>query len=109
MSDKFKKFERGVPRIVCAANKCLDAEGNEHVVIGARHYCPTMNKNYDALEALVGKVKSNIYEQGFIDQFGTWYNREDAWVIAKANDQIVWLCGGQRLEDDCDLYSENLY
>lgn len=109
MSDKFKKFERGVPRIVCAANKCFDAEGDEHVVIGARHYCPTMSKNYDALEALVGKVKSNIYEQGFIDQFGTWYNREDAWVIAKANDQIVWLCGGQRLEDDCDLYSENLY
>jgi hypothetical protein len=47
-------------------------------------------------------------EEGFIDQFGDFHARTEAWKIAEAAGQILHRCGG----DDTDggtLYSENLY
>jgi hypothetical protein len=44
-------------------------------------------------------------EQGFIDQFGKFLTREEAWVIASENGQIRRQVGG----DQSRLYSENLY
>jgi hypothetical protein len=44
------------------------------------------------------------YEQGFIDQFCNFLTREEAYVIAKANGQII----NPGHETD-KLYSENLY
>lgn len=43
--------------------------------------------------------------QGFIDQHGNFYDRQQAWVIAEGNGQII------RYNDGCEgtLYSENLY
>jgi hypothetical protein len=44
------------------------------------------------------------HEQGFIDQHGKFYSREDAWDIAKENGQIFRDC-----DVDGTLFSENLY
>jgi hypothetical protein len=45
-------------------------------------------------------------EQGFIDQFGVYLTREEAWVVASTENQIIPLmhnwCTGT-------LYSEHLY
>ena len=47
-------------------------------------------------------------EQGFIDSWGVFYNRQDAWKIAEENNQIIRRVGGDT-KDGGTLYSENLY
>lgn len=84
-------------RLVCAAVK-----KGERIVTGPRHYDKTMRQQMRASEGLdfwtVG------VEQGFVDQFGDFVNRTEAWVIATEQDQI-------RRNVSCEgtLYSENLY
>lgn len=50
-------------------------------------------------------VKSSTVEQGFIDQFGNFLSRNEAWKIAEANGQII------RDHDKCPgkLFSEHIY
>lgn len=84
------------PRIVCAANKLASGL----IVCGARHHDKVMNAQIKAAnETFVNEI------QGFIDQHGVFYTRQEAWVIAEKNDQIIRRCGG----DDGKLFSENLY
>lgn len=87
------------PRIVCAANR-----HNQSLIIacGARHF--------DSIMRNVMKHNGdfpywNDCEQGFIDQYGNFYTREEAYVVAKENGQIVRRVGG----DNGELFSENLY
>lgn len=47
----------------------------------------------------------NDCEQGFIDQYGNFYTREEAYFVAEENGQIIKKCGGDRVS----LFSENLY
>lgn len=86
-------------RIVCAAN--LYACGT--VVTSARHHDALMNKTAKALG-----LKGTPREQGFIDQFGNFLSRCDAWVIAEAQGQIRRRVGGDSTNGGT-LYSENLY
>ena len=82
-------------RVVCAANR------HEHtglIICGARHWDKIMRaQNPYATPA--------NFEQGFIDQFGDWMTREEAWQVAMDQGQIRRRCGG----DDGRLFSENLY
>ena len=85
--------------VVCAANKY----GN-HLFIGVRHFCPIMctsmaKSNINHLREKFGE------EQGFIDQYGVFMTREEAWLVAEAAGQIRYRCGG----DGDKLFSENLY
>lgn len=90
-------------RIVCAANKIFLDVGFI-ILVGPRHWDQVMVDTYSWLDP---DVKNNSLgeEQGFIDQFGKFYTREEAWVIAEANGQIIRRVGG----DDGKLFSENLY
>lgn len=89
-----------VPRhIVCAANRHLKTG---RIVCGARHFDPIMRAQMFASE---GFPHWRNCEQGFIDQFGVFLTREEAYIIAKANGQITHRCGG----DETTLFSENLY
>ena len=98
------------PRIVCAANYYKsDIINEEFLIVGPRHYDLTMREQlkyrYDP-----DALNDNDFKiiQGFIDQFGDFHDRQEAWKIAKANGQIYRrVCG----DDDGDgtLYSENLY
>ena len=83
-------------RIVCAA--VLYDDGSMLVV--PRHFDGVMQAQHAKLPAGAAEV-----EQGFIDQWGTFFDRRDSLAIAKRNGQILKRCGG----DAEELFSENLY
>lgn len=90
-------MDRRADRIVCAANKV-----NNHIVCGARHYDEIMCKQ---MELINESFSSANVEQGFINQYGEFLSRQEAYIIATIAGQIIRRVGG---DDNC-LYSENLY
>ena len=89
------------PRIVCAACRHDDI-----IIVGPRHWDNTMHRT--SLVMGIDAKSSWDFEQGFIDQFGDFYDRKESMVIAKAAGQEIDIergCGG----DDEELYSEGLY
>jgi hypothetical protein len=58
-----------------------------HLIIGNRHFCPLMEMQIDGLQ--LDYHKHNIrYDQGFVDQWGIYMSRGEAWGVAKARGQI---------------------
>jgi hypothetical protein len=88
------------PRIVCAANR---TRFTGEVIIGVRHWDAFMHIQYNSRP-----FHGDPVDEGFIDQFGKFYNRQEAWIIAKQENQILRRCGGDTT-DGGTLYSENLY
>lgn len=89
-------------RIVCAANMLEDGT----VIIGVRHFDHLMHQQIQHYLKANGlkNINSSKTIQGFVDQFGTFYDREEAYVIAERNNQII------RDHDKVGtLYSEHLY
>ncbi|GAB1720891.1 MAG: hypothetical protein NTAFB09_26220 [Nitrosospira sp.] len=78
--------------VVCAA---ILVKGS--IYIGPRHFDQTMIRHMVSL--------GEIPEQGFIDQWGVFMTREEAWKVAEAAGQIKYRVGG----DGKELFSENLY
>lgn len=78
------------------------------IVMGTRHYSNSMRMALDALagnEVLTQWAGDENCEQGFVDQFGTFLDRKEAWVLAEASGQI-------RHRDGLPtgtLYSEHLW
>lgn len=88
------------PRIVCAALK--HKRDDLGIIIGPRHFDETMRDQICArggIQAWKGKCT-----QGFIDQFGRFHDRQEAWEIAVKEGQI-W----RKVSTPGKLYSENLY
>jgi len=84
-------------RIICAAIK---RNFDNAIICGPRHFDSIM------IEQIRRTKESWVTaEQGFVDQFGKFISREDAWIIAEAQNQIVRRVGG----DEGKLFSENLY
>jgi hypothetical protein len=88
------------PWIVCAANRYGDT-----IITGARHHDNIMRaavaaiggsfdaQDHDAWKrghsVLMSRVpEGGREEQGFIDQFGRFYDREEAMQLALQNDQV---------------------
>lgn len=69
---------------------------NGYIVTGTRHGCPIMQLQMIAIgdDVLDEWCHPDDMVQGFTDQYGTFYNRKDAYVIAKAagqlNDRHKW-------------------
>ena len=98
------------PRIVCAANKFIieysPDEIEELIIAGARHWDSVMRGIWDTLdEYTISCVDRNKEVQGFIDQFGNFYDRKEAFNLADDNNQIIRDLG---YETD-ELFSEHLY
>jgi hypothetical protein len=98
MSDYWKdnNIEKPQSIIVCAACRVGDI-----ILCGARHWDKIMCKQADSMG-----IKGGNEEQGFIDQFGDFYNRETSMEIVKQS--------GQRFDiesnrGDTTLFSEGLY
>ena len=98
-------------RVVCAANRRKDGK----IVCGARHCDSIMRQQIgsrlDLTRSDAEREESASWitaEQGFIDQFGTFLTRTEAWKIAEANGQIIRRCGGDEYNGGT-LFSENLY
>lgn len=99
-------------RIVCSANRC-DVTG--HIAIGIRHYDALMQDQITNLQIVMKETDSftstpfeRVVTQGFIDQRGNFYNRQEAWKIAEQNGQVLRRVGGDTANSGT-LYSENLY
>lgn len=84
-------------RIVCAANRNKFVSFD--ILLGVRHWNDFMRSQLD------GRDSYDDYEQGFIDNRGDFLTREEAWVVAEREGQIIRRVGG----DEGVLYSENLY
>ena len=91
--------------IVCAA--CIK---DGFIAVGPRHFDPTMREiiqYYGFAKNIPANELWHNWEQGFIDQWGRYYNREEAMKIVLEN--------GQRFDKERnggsgeDLYSEGLY
>lgn len=97
--DKFKV----VRRIAAVANRYGGI-----IVLGTRHYSNSMRQALDALggnEVLTQWAGEENCEQGFVDQYGTFLDRTEAWILAEAGNQIVY-------RDDLPtgtLFSEHLW
>lgn len=84
-------------RIVCAAIR----NENGAIICSPRHFDKLMREQ---IQASTEEFPPSS-EQGFVDQFGNFINREKALKIAILKEQIIRNCGG----DDKELFSENLY
>lgn len=92
-------------RVVCAAIRAADGE----VLIGIRHYSPDMHRQIE--QRMDGSKFKHRHDedQGFVDQWGKFISREDAYWIAFNNNQITRpeACGNGL--NGPKLYSEGLY
>ena len=112
------------PRIVCAANRLTYTNRcgiiEQTVIPSARHMDKLMHVIRRQLLTYLQDGRFNegtpgegsgmpdnriSEEQGFIDQHGHFYTREEAWIIAVRNNQITRRGGWP----EGRLYSENLY
>ena len=88
--------DRRVMRVVCAAIR------NDHydVICAPRHWDCLMRAQVACSVGAWSKA-----EQGFVNQYGDFLTREEAWKVATEAGQIVRRVGG----DEGRLFSENLY
>lgn len=82
--------------IVCAANRHRESGV---IFCGARHFDNLMRGQIKA-----ANYPFTGYDQGFIDQYGRFYDRKEAWEIAEKNGQIK-----HQVSTKGTLYSENLW
>ena len=100
-------------KVVCAAlllNPQTPEEGSSRppapfsnfIVCGVRHYDLIMHHQ---LKYYTSLYSTNEVVQGFVDQYGVFLTREEAYLVAKEANQIIRRVGG----DEGRLFSENLY
>lgn len=89
--------------IVCAANRF---EGGL-IIAGARHFDNVMHGNVQRIFKTDNRAyQCSMSEQGFIDQWGRFYTREDAFKIVQKNGQPF---NAERNVSTIALFSEGLY
>lgn len=97
--------DRTQRRVVCAAIRAADGT----LLLGVRHYSSDMREQI--YRRLDGEkfARRHDEDQGFVDQWGRWLSREEAYQVALAAGQIVYpeACGMGL--DGPKLYSEGLY
>lgn len=89
-------------RILCAANR--EAVEDEITLLGLRHGDDFM---WDYITD-AGLNAKNFKVEGFLTTKGRFVTRQEAWIIAVDQRQIVRRCGSDNA-DGGTLYSENLY
>jgi hypothetical protein len=89
-------IEPPVRIVVCAANRFGDI-----ILCGARHWDSIMRGQAKAMG-----IKAYDAEQGFIDQFGIFLTREEAYITVQESGQPF---NAERNGCDHELYSEGIY
>lgn len=92
-------------KVVCAAIRCR--EDADIILLGPRHFDETMRRQIMLLSQCLPSRRSviNYWEEGFIDQFGTFMDRREAYVCAWEAFQV----DPDRNVSDRVLFSEGLY
>ncbi|MHB0806026.1 hypothetical protein [Stutzerimonas nitrititolerans] len=90
--------------VVCAACRYGDL-----IVCGARHFDKVMHSQLTQMreDKLFEFEKAGRAEQGFIDQYGVFMNREEALAVAKAAGQLN--VRRSKTSPERELFSEDLY
>ncbi len=97
--------DREVRKVVCAAIRAADGD----VLLGIRHYSGDMHKQLEARHDAKKFHHRRDPDQGFVDQWGVYMTREEAFIVAqKAGQPIDVEACGKGL-DGMKLYSEGLY
>jgi hypothetical protein len=95
--------DSAVRYVVCAA---IRRASDGAIICGVRHYDALMrataNREGGVREQWLG------VEQGFVDNFGKWLTRQEAWEIAESQGQIRSLTEGD-VRVPGTLFSEDLY
>lgn len=75
-------------KVVCAANSITFKDGRVFILVGVRHWDPIMREQADWI-GLTESGRSVIAkeEQGFIDQWRVFMDREEAMQVVLANNQ----------------------
>lgn len=94
-----------IRRIVCAACLFTTESGEKLIITGARHFDSIMHHQIRAIKSSGAKITHSAKDQGFIDQFGDYHNRQDAWKIAANVGQIRNIIS----DNKGVLFSEHLY
>ncbi len=94
---EYKEIRLNNRRVVCAACRI----GNV-ILAGARHWDTVMHRQAEA--TTIPNDERGDAEQGFIDQFGLFLTREEAFVLATEKGQIK---GEPNIPGT--LFSEDLY
>lgn len=72
------------------------------IITGIRHFSPEMR---ETMKRIYGEgYHLKVKKQGFVDQFGKFLSRKEAWKVAKKEGQII-----REVAPPGTLYSENLY
>ena len=96
-------YYNGQRRIACAA---INYAGI--VLTGIRHHSPDMAMSIktvsrDLLNEWLKLNNWNAPIQGFVDQYGMFLTRQQAWVVAKAANQIILDRYNERSSKQCTL------
>lgn len=73
-----------------------------HLIVGNRHFCPVMCMQIDLL-ALDSSKHDIRFDQGFVDQWGIYMSRQEAWDVANARGQIKQVFQEGVLFSECYL------
>ena len=97
--------DRTQRRVVCAAIRASDGS----VLIGLRHYSPDMREQISNRNDGQKFAHRMDEDQGFVDQWGVFMSREEAYIVAEKAGQIIYrdACGTGLTGPK--LYSEGLY
>lgn len=87
-----------VQRVVSMAANVVDG----YLIIGNRHFCPLMQMQIDLL-GLMCQNHNVRTQQGFVDQWGVYMNRKNAWIVAKEAGQIKQVYTEGTLFSECYL------
>ena len=92
-------------RVVCAAIRADDGS----ILIGIRHYSQDMHMQIDSRNDGEKFTHRGGHDQGFVDQYGTYMDRLEAFKIASEAGQIFDIDACSYTPDGIKLYSEGLY
>lgn len=94
---EYKEVRLKNRRVVCAACRI-----GEIILAGARHFDTVMVRQMEAMT--LGRDEIGYAEQGFIDQFGIFLTRKEAFILATEKGQIK-----NKPNIPGTLFSEDLY
>ncbi len=92
--------------VVCAAIRAADGS----LLLGVRHYSRDMHSQMEARTDGAKFAHRHDEDQGFVDQYGIYMSRAEAYQIANAAGQIRYPHLSRiGLNGELKLYSEGLY
>ena len=92
--------------VVCAAVKY-----GELIIAGARHFDHVMHSQLDRIkeDKLIEEDALGEYVEGFIDQFGVFMDRSEAYHVALAGGQLNTRRLKSGNQGSTELFSEDIY